>query len=280
MCYAGSGQGLLETTGVQAPPSSVLRIEIGQVPLELCSEDDELLRAARDRYAGFWECGSPIWPVTVRAAKKVQPGSESVQAEIVPSGPGFSFHLNGAWLRMGAAASEFNGVGSEYTLDSLLRVLLSMLLLPQRGFLLHAATVVRDGRAFIFTGRSGAGKSTIASLSPTGSVLTDEISLLRFLDGQWYAYGTPFWGEFRAEGMNRRVPVAGIYRLVQSADGRAEPVAAREAIRLLLPNVLFFARTRRERQQLLEIIAHVAETAPVYRLHFRPDVSFWEVIAG
>ena len=258
----------------------MLRIEIGQIPLELCSEDDQLLSAARDRYAGFRECGRPIWPVTVRAGKKVQPFGEGVQAEIVSSGPGFSFQLNGAWLRMGAAASEFDGVGSEYTLDSLLRVLLSMLLLPQRGFLLHAATVARDERASVFTGRSGAGKSTIASLSPTGSVLTDEISLLRFLDGQWYAYGTPFWGEFRAEGMNRRVPVAGIYRLVQSADGRAEPVAAREAMRLLLPNVLFFARTRQERQQLLDIIAHVAETAPVYRLHFRPDATFWGGIAG
>jgi len=181
---------------------------------------------------------------------------------------------------MGAAASEFDGVGNEYTLDSLLRVLLSMLLLPQRGFLLHAATVARDGRASVFTGRSAAGKSTIAALSPIGSVLTDEISVLRFLDGQWYAYGTPFWGEFRAEGTNRRVPVAGIYGLVQSADGRAEPVAAREAMRLLLPNVLFFARTRQERQQLLDIIAHVAETAPVYRLHFRPDATFWGGIAG
>jgi len=280
VCYAGSGHGLLETTGVQAPPSSVLRIEIGQVPLELCFQDDQLLRAARDRYAGFRKCGSPIWPVTVRAAKKVQPGSESVQPEIMPKGPGFCFHLNGAWLRMGTAASEFGGVGSEYTLDSLLRVLLSMLLLPQRGFLLHAATVARDGRASVFTGRSAAGKSTIAALSPTGSVLTDEISLLRFVDGQWYAYGTPFWGEFRAEGRNRRVPVAGIYGLVQSADGRAEPVAAREAMRLLLPNVLFFARTRQERQQLLETIKHVAETASVYRLHFRPDATFWGVIAG
>jgi hypothetical protein len=57
-------------------------------------------------------------------------------------------------------------------------------------------------------------------------------------------------------------------------------VAAREAMRLLLPNVLFFARTRQERQQLLDIIAHVAETAPVYRLHFRPDATFWGGIAG
>src|SRR5437773_8348802 len=58
-----------------------------------------------------------------------------------------------------------------------------------------ALPIFRDGKAYIFTGRSGAGKSTVASLSPEGSVLTDEISLLRREHGMWRAYGTPFWGE-------------------------------------------------------------------------------------
>jgi hypothetical protein len=102
-----------------------------------------------------------------------------------------------------------SGVRNEYALDSLLRVLLSWKLLSCEGFLLHAATIVRNGKAFVFTGRSGAGKSTVASLPPAGSVLTDEISLLRRENGTWRAYGTPFWGEFRAAGSNTSASFVG-----------------------------------------------------------------------
>src|SRR2546429_6336621 len=34
--------------------------------------------------------------------------------------------------------------------------------------------------------------------------ISDEISLLRRENGVWRAYGTPFWGEFRAAGSNTR----------------------------------------------------------------------------
>jgi len=53
-------------------------------------------------------------------------------------------------LILGSRGAKFYGVRHEYALDSLLRILLTMVLLPQRGFLLHGATVVRDGRAYIF----------------------------------------------------------------------------------------------------------------------------------
>ncbi len=196
-----------------------------------------------------------------------------------PDVPRFAYTLDDASVRLGQAAAHFRGVRHEYALDSLIRVLLSVLLLPRHGFLLHAATVVRAGRAYVFTGRSGAGKSTVASLSPPGSVLTDEISLVRFSDGAWHAYGTPFWGEFRADGSNRRVPLAGIYSLVQAPEDRVEPLAAREALRALLPNVLFFSSDQQQTDQLLSVLTSAAEQIPFYRLYFRRDAGFWEVIA-
>src|SRR4029077_10511811 len=152
----------------------------------------------------------------------------------------FSYVLDDASLELGASIAEFHGVRHEYALDSLLRILLTAVLLPRHGFLLHAASVVRDGRAYIFAGRSGAGKSTVASLSPAGSVLTDEISLLRFTDGRWQAHGTPFWGEFRAQGRNQHYPLAGVYSLVQAPEDRVQSISKKEILRALLPCVLFF----------------------------------------
>lgn len=192
----------------------------------------------------------------------------------------FSYVLDDASLRLDSSGAEFHGVRHEYALDSLIRILLTMVLLPQRGFLLHAATVVRGRRAYVFMGRSGAGKSTVASLSPAGSVLTDEISLLRFTDGCWQAYGTPFWGEFRAAGQNEHYPIAGIYKLVQSAEDRVETLTTKEMIRALLPCVLFFTPRVEANRDLLRLLLQFTVQVPCYLLHFRRDDGFWKVVAA
>jgi hypothetical protein len=174
--------------------------------------------------------------------------------------------------------ARFEGVANEYVLDSLLRMFLSWELLARDGFLLHAATVLRNGRAYIFTGKSGAGKSTVASLSPQGSVLTDEISLLQRKNGSWFAHGTPFWGEFRAAGSNAEAPVAGIVSLVKSLGNRAIPMRAAKLAQTLLPNILFFSPKVEDHQRLLDIASAASEEIPGYVLEFRKDPKFWEVL--
>jgi len=111
-------------------------------------------------------------------------------------------------------------------------------------FLLHAATVVRGGKAYVFTGRSGAGKSTVASLSPAGTVLTDEISLLRFEDGEWRAYGTPFWGEFRAAGSNSSAPIRGLFRSCRRRRIARHRFAPGDASRSTSQRALFLRESR------------------------------------
>jgi hypothetical protein len=247
-----------------------LSIAIGQVPLTLHFPEESLLQKASQRYSRFQA------PFNNRDALPIylEPGSA-----ISPGPARFTYALHDAatvWL--GSSRAQFRGVRHEYALDSLLRILLSMLLLPRDGFLLHAATVVRKGRAFVFTGRSGAGKSTVASLSPPGSVLTDEASLLRYSEGAWHAHGTPFWGEFRAEGANTKVPIAGIYALVQAQEDSVQPLSMKQALRALLPNVMFFSSGKQQNEELLRLLIRAAGQIPFYQLRFRRDPGFWQVV--
>jgi hypothetical protein len=229
--------------------------------------DARLFRAASARYAAFTETSAQ--PIQIALSDFSITDSQPAE---------FAYEFEGAVLRASSKETKFEGVGNEYALDSLLRILLSWKLAGRNGFLLHAATVIRNGKAYVFTGRSGAGKSTIASLSPAGSVLTDEISLLRFENGQWRAYGTPFWGEFRAAGSNTSAPVKGIFRLLQAAENRVTPLRPVEMLRALLPNVLFFSAESEANRRLLEILGRTAESIPSYELAFRKDQSFWEVL--
>jgi hypothetical protein len=242
-------------------------IQIGSLPIRLSSRDAALLESARRRYQGFAGAGNNRFTITV--------DREAAETKGLCA---FACDFEGARVTASPSSTHFSGVRHEYALDSLLRMFLSWALLPQEGFLLHAATVVRDGKAFVFVGRSGAGKSTVASLSPSGSVLTDEISLLRQVDGEWRAFGTPFWGEFRAEGSNSSAPLAGIFRLMQSPENRIEPLRPAQLLKSLLPCVLFFSSEPGDHHRLLQILGEASQEISGYNLQFQKNRSFWEVL--
>jgi hypothetical protein len=259
--------------GIELAFSEELNISIGSIPLRLHISEESLHEKALGRYAQFLDDAPDALPIFLNAQKVTTKylGKSGSDGD-------FTYVWEKASLQLEGDHAQFNGVRHEYGLDSLIRVLLSVLLAPQRGFLLHAATVMRDGRAYVFTGRSGAGKSTVASLSPRGSVLTDEISLLKFVDGAWHAFGTPFWGEFRAEGANVHAPIAGLYFLNQAQDDRVQSISGREALRAMLPNILFFSRERQMTEKLLRLLAEFVESVPCRRLFFRKDKQFWSVV--
>src|SRR5262245_52181928 len=68
-------------------------------------------------------------------------------------------------IRGGAVESAFRGRAQWTMLEASLRVAFSIALSREGGLLLHSSGVVTDdGRAFVFTGVSGAGKTTIVRL--------------------------------------------------------------------------------------------------------------------
>ena len=70
-----------------------------------------------------------------------------------------------------------------YSIDAVLRIVHTLVLARQGGFLLHSASAIRNGKAFLFAGVSGAGKTTISRLAPAdATLLTDEISYVRKLE--------------------------------------------------------------------------------------------------
>lgn len=250
--------------------AKALLIGVGGVSLKLVGMDAQLAERARARYAAFETTECTGFPVEM---------TQGIGVGLPARAKAFRYQVAGASLWLDRRRARVSSVRNEYALDSVLRVLLTRRLLPSPGFLLHAATVVQDGKAYVFMGRSGAGKSTVASLSPQGSVLTDEISLLRRVDGVWHAYGTPFWGEFRAAGQNRRAPVERIFALAQAEHNRTSRLAARPALAELLGNTLFFSGERRDRERLLRAQMSLIDWASFHRLEFRRDQSFWEVAA-
>ena len=169
-------------------------------------------------------------------------------------------------------------VSQEVSIDSFVRILYSLALIDATGVVVHGASLVRDGRAYLFSGPSGAGKTTVARLSPDATLLSDELSIVRIVDGKAVCFGTPFRGELNLAGQDRAAPLAGVYFLRQGLRHAVEALKPERALARLLANVLFFAREPDVTAKVFDIAADIVDTVPCFELSFRPDAGFWEVI--
>ncbi|MGB6801188.1 MAG: hypothetical protein WBE31_02920, partial [Candidatus Sulfotelmatobacter sp.] len=166
-----------------------------------------------------------------------------------------------------------------YTIDCVLRIVHSLVLARQGGFLVHAASAIRGGKAFLFSGVSGAGKTTISRLAPPdATLLTDEISYVRREGNGYIACGTPFAGELARVGANCSAPISAFFLLEKGLQNRIEPVGPSEAIQRLLRNILFFADDPELVKLVFQSACEFASLVPIHRLVFVPDQRVWDII--
>lgn len=258
----------------------VIVVKIGGTPIRLSAASDSFLRLVRDRYSGFV---SSDLHQGVDLAVNVSPGNNSAVEDICVA------RYSGIWR---AERSDFRldwNSGSKsgnlelslnaYSLDAALRILHTLLLAEEGGFLLHAAGAVRQGRASLFFGPSGSGKTTIARLALSdATLLTDEISYVRRDGSSYLAHGTPFTGELAKSGENISAPIAGLYQLVKASRNRVTRMKQADAARALLESVLFFAEDPDLVKLVFTSVCDLVGQLPVYRLEFVPDKSLWDLI--
>jgi hypothetical protein len=269
------------------PPPLQLDIGIGGIQVRLRTVSPGFIALMQERFRGFIvPCIEPDHVFDVEVIPFETPLDET---PVDDDDPGVSvLREAGGWrlLRRDFDAAWQPGAGhgtvrlhpSPYSLDSVLRILHTVLLADQGGMLMHASSVVLHGRAWLFTGVSGAGKTTISRLAPANAhLLTDEMSFIRLEDGQYYAHGTPFAGELAVPGANLRAPLAGIFLLGKGPDNRIEPLGAADAVRTVLANVLYFSRDDALTTRVFDNAIALAGAVPVRRLTFFPDARVWDL---
>ena len=163
-------------------------------------------------------------------------------------------------------------------LNNYLRAVYSLVLLKDNGFLVHAASLIKEGAGFLFPGKSGTGKTTITRLSINSIPLSDEISLVKMVNGRYNVFGTPFWNELTIAGDNTHIPLKQVYLPKQDKKNYKKAASPAKILQNLIPNVIFFLDDDELKMQLFNICYDFANTVPAYELHFLPDPSFWSVI--
>lgn len=255
-------------------------VEIGGIPIQLVTSDAGFRRMIQDRYAGFLNSAAvPVCRFEIELTSNLHATDQDVNV----------FKAGSTWrLERGDFLAEWDlrrregwirQSANPYSIDSVLRITHSLLLAMEGGFLLHAASAVRNGRAFLFAGVSGAGKTTVAQLAPANAtVLTDEVSYVRRAGNGYEAYGTPFAGELARSGVNLSRPLDTLFLLEKAPINAIHSVPPRVAASALMRHILFFAEdadlVRRVFDSALEFVSRV-NTA---RLAFQPNAHIWELV--
>jgi hypothetical protein len=260
--------------------SSSVTVEIGAIPILLRPDDPEFCNVLEERYAGFLNPESD--PVCSFDIELDSAGRASAKdARVSKDGSLWNFQrgdFHAAWDPR-AGYGRVRQCPNPFSIDTVLRITHSLVLAEEGGFLVHAASAIRNERAYLFAGVSGAGKTTMARLAPPdATVLTDEISYVRRDANSYKAYGTPFAGELARVGANTSAPLEALYLLVQGPENCIKPVSRIDAARALMRHVLFFAEEKEIIARVFDSVLEFVSRVEVAQLVFTPDARAWELI--
>lgn len=135
-------------------------------------------------------------------------------------------------------------------------------------FFLHSAVVSFDGDGYVFTGKSGAGKSTHAALWEkvihTSCVINGDKPLIKLENDGFYAYGTPWCGK---EGMqkNTKVKITGVCFVEQAEKNSIVKLNTTQVIGKIF-NQTVYMKNPELNERFMNLLNKFIEDIPFYIL--------------
>lgn len=166
-------------------------------------------------------------------------------------------------------------------LENVLRPLLAFRLLARGGLLVHSAAAILGERGFLFAGRSGAGKSTIAQLALASGrpVLSDDLNAVLPRGSAFALAPLPFSGDLTREQLTTSgAPLAAVCALEKRDTESVAPLAASSAAALLVQSAPYVNRDAASIDLLLERANEIAVASSTLILAFPREGNPWPIL--
>lgn len=143
-------------------------------------------------------------------------------------------------------------------------------------FVLHGATIQMDGKAYIFTAKSGTGKSTHISLwrqryGDAVRIVNGDKPIIWKQNGVWLACGTPWCGK---EGLTSTdcVPVAGLCLLERAAGNSIRPATSKELAETIFHQI-YRPKNAKRLLCFLTLLDEFLTAIPIWRMGCNMDIQ-------
>ena len=148
-------------------------------------------------------------------------------------------------------------------------------LLKYQGMMLHASAVELDGKAYLFSGPCGTGKSTHTRLwkntfGDAAQIFNDDKPALRYVDNRWFSYGTPWCGK-DGINQNKKVPLAGICFLKQADVNNIRQLSNQEAMNQVIYQTFRKFKTSEKLDLMLSQVDKLVREIPCFEMENRPE---------
>ena len=142
---------------------------------------------------------------------------------------------------------------------------------------IHSSCIVADGKAVIFLGESGTGKSTHTRLwrenIPGAVLLNDDSPIIRVIDGTIWVYGSPWSGKTPCY-KQERYPLAACVRLSQAPYNKIHKLHVIKGYAALHPSCPpEFAYDNRIYNYISTTLGQLLKVVPTYWLECLPDAD-------
>ena len=164
---------------------------------------------------------------------------------------------------------------SRFAIDNAAMLVFAFATAGRRTLLFHSSVTMRGGKAFMFLGHSGTGKSTHSEqwkkAFADAELLNDDNPIVRLMpDGEVRVYGSPWSGKTPCY-RNAHAPVAALVQLVQAPENKIERLRMTQAYPYILASVSGLKVLPEMMDRLFESIAALLEITPVYRMECLPN---------
>ena len=257
-------------------------LEIAGFPVRVDADDADIVNSLQQRYESFLSDGVPILGVEIHTRKVNRPPNLfDVPVQFHQQGLTFAHkrYQGQIDLQASKAIVSVESFSPADDIEYFLRMVYSLLIFENRGVLFHSAAIVRNNHAHLFFGLSGSGKTTAARLSENYLVLNDDLVALVDCDTHWQVFGTPFWNPSQVEPSASSAPLCMLLRLVQDPQVYLEPLSPAQGMAEMITSIPLINADPSRTHELVKRCRSLMDSVPVYRLHFRKDNSFWNVIA-
>lgn len=149
-------------------------------------------------------------------------------------------------------------------------------ILKYDAFMMHGAVIEYEGKGYLFTAKSGTGKTTHIRLwkklfgDDKVTIVNGDKPIIRFIDGKVYAYGTP-WNGKEHYGTNSRVELSAICFLERGEENSIKKISDIEALPRIFSQIMIHDSADLGKQ--MELVDKLFEKVPTYLLECNMDVE-------
>lgn len=173
---------------------------------------------------------------------------------------------------------EYSYAFSEYQ-NSFSHIALDELMIHQERMILHASFVNTQFGGILFSGPSGIGKSTQASLwEKEGSeIINGDRPFVGKKEGIWYAWGSPYAGS-SGYHIAKGFPIRVIVVLKQGKETKIQRLKVSEAFKSLFSEVTINSWNSWYVSRVVDLLYELTSNVCVYQLTCRPDSTAVKVL--